>query len=358
MRWFILSRLLATIPLLLALSLLIFLMIHLIPGSAAAVILGLFPPTWAAYFVAWLVWRNRAPQQSMRRVRRAVKALKKEQTGIALKQLQEAHFLDTSNTDALYWLGLVLCQQQRWEEAAEALSLVAERLDRVRGDAFGGLASAKVTNEDNYVFQKFVRAVMGTNNVDHCARLCHSSTVAGLAASFGSGAMTNTVGDLGEADAILVTGSNTTESHPIIGLEIRQAVERGTKLLVFDPRRISLTRRAAVWGRQLSGTDVVWINGLMHVILRDGLHDRVGHRGQVVVHAGERRDGGLVEGAVAQRHPPVHKPDRQLAHHRAGGRRVGPDVELRGGRDVPQAVPGPAHHPDGLEVLGEVGRDP
>ena len=162
-------------------------------------------------------------------------------------------------------------REASWDEA---LSLVAQRLEGARGDAFGGLASAKVTNEDNYVFQKFTRAVMGTNNVDHCARLCHSSTVAGLARSFGSGAMTNTVGDLGDADAILVTGSNTTESHPIIGLEIRQAVERGTKLIVFDPRRISLTRRAAVWGRQLSGTDVVWINGLMHVILRDGLHDQ------------------------------------------------------------------------------------
>ncbi len=164
----------------------------------------------------------------------------------------------------------------RFREAGwdEALSLVAGRLGKMRGDGFGGLASAKVSNEDDYVFQKFVRAVMGTNNVDHCARLCHASTVAGLALSFGSGAMTNTVGDLGEADAILITGSNTTENHPIIGLEIRKAVERGTKLVIFDPRRISLTRRAAVWARQLSGTDVAWINGLMHVILREGLHDR------------------------------------------------------------------------------------
>jgi formate dehydrogenase alpha subunit len=158
-----------------------------------------------------------------------------------------------------------------WEEA---LSLVAKRLGKLRGDAFGGLASAKVSNEDNYVFQKFVRTAMGTNNVDHCARLCHASTVAGLALSFGSGAMTNTIGDLGDADAILVTGSNTTENHPIIGLEIRKAVEKGTKLLVFDPRRISLTRRAAVWARQQSGTDVAWINGLMHVIIRQGLHDK------------------------------------------------------------------------------------
>jgi formate dehydrogenase alpha subunit len=155
-----------------------------------------------------------------------------------------------------------------WEEA---MALVAGELKTYRGDAFGGLTSAKVTNEDNYVFQKFVRAAMGTNNVDHCARLCHSSTVAGLRLSFGSGAMTNPADDLLQTDVILVTGSNTTENHPIIGLKIREAVARGAKLLLFDPRRIQLSRIATVWARQRPGTDVAWINGLMHVILRDGL---------------------------------------------------------------------------------------
>ncbi len=159
-------------------------------------------------------------------------------------------------------------REASWDEA---LALVASELKTYRGDAFGGLSSAKVTNEDNYVFQKFVRAAMGTNNVDHCARLCHSSTVAGLALSFGSGAMTNSADDLLEADVILVTGSNTTENHPIIGLKIREAVERGAKLLLFDPRRIQLSEIATVWARQRPGTDVAWINGLMHVILRDGL---------------------------------------------------------------------------------------
>jgi formate dehydrogenase (NADP+) alpha subunit len=162
-------------------------------------------------------------------------------------------------------------REASWEEA---LGVVGRELRKHRGDAFGGLSSAKVTNEDNYVFQKFVRAAMGTNNVDHCARLCHSSTVAGLARSFGSGAMTNPIADLALADVILVTGSNTTENHPIIGLEIRGAVARGAKLLLFDPRRIQLSEIATVWARQRPGTDVAWINGLMHVILRDGLADR------------------------------------------------------------------------------------
>ncbi len=159
-------------------------------------------------------------------------------------------------------------REASWEEA---LALVASELKKNRGDAFGGLASAKVSNEDNYIFQKFVRAAMGTNNIDHCARLCHSSTVAGLAQSFGSGAMTNPADDLLSADVILVTGSNTTENHPIIGLKIREAVARGAKLLLFDPRRIQLSQIATLWARQKPGTDVAWINGLMHVIFRDGL---------------------------------------------------------------------------------------
>ena len=95
---------------------------------ALALVLAVFPPMWAVYLIAWLVWRSRPPQQSMRRVRQAVKALEKNQTGVALKHLQDAHYLDTSNSDALYWMGLLLHQQNRQEEAAEALSLVAERV--------------------------------------------------------------------------------------------------------------------------------------------------------------------------------------------------------------------------------------
>ncbi len=161
-----------------------------------------------------------------------------------------------------------------WEEA---LSLVAEKLAEIREchgpDAIAGLSSAKCTNEENYLFQKLMRAALGTNNVDHCARLCHASTVAGLGAAFGSGAMTNSIEDLEEAECILVTGSNTTETHPVIGAAIKRAVRRGAKLIVIDPRKIDLVGHADLWLRQRGGTDVAWANGLMNVMLREGLHD-------------------------------------------------------------------------------------
>ncbi|HUV38798.1 MAG TPA: molybdopterin-dependent oxidoreductase, partial [Planctomycetota bacterium] len=160
----------------------------------------------------------------------------------------------------------------------EALDLVASRLKQTRGehgpDAIGGLASAKCTNEENYVFQKFMRAVVGTGNVDHCARLCHASTVAGLAQAFGSGAMTNSIEDFDVTDCVFVIGSNTTECHPIIGSAIKRAVlHRGIPLIVADPRAIELTEFARVHLQHRNGTDVALINTMMHVILRDGLAD-------------------------------------------------------------------------------------
>jgi formate dehydrogenase alpha subunit len=163
-----------------------------------------------------------------------------------------------------------------WEEALE---LVARRLleikDSYGAEAIGGLSSAKCTNEENYVFQKFMRAAVGCNNVDHCARLCHSSTVAGLARAFGSGAMTNSIAELRFADCIFVTGSNTTEAHPIIALEIKAAVKKnGALLIVADPREIDLVRFATLHLRQRSGTDVALFNGMMNVILNEGLEDR------------------------------------------------------------------------------------
>jgi len=163
-----------------------------------------------------------------------------------------------------------------WEEA---LGLVAARLGEIKEthgpDAIAGLSSAKCTNEENYLFQKLMRAAVGTNNVDHCARLCHASTVAGLARAFGSGAMTNSMDELEFADCILVTGSNTTEAHPIIGLRIKAAVERhGARLIVADPRRIDLCRFADLHLRQRCGTDVMLFNAMMNVIVAEGLQDR------------------------------------------------------------------------------------
>lgn len=168
----------------------------------------------------------------------------------------------------------------RFVEAAwdEALDLVAKKFmeitDRYGPQALGFFSSARCTNEENYVMQKLARAVFKTNNIDHCARLCHASTVAGLVAAFGSGAMTNSINELLDARSILVTGSNTTEQHPIIGGKILRARERGAKLVVVDPRKIQLAKHADVHLRPLPGTDVAWLNSFIHVILEEGLEDR------------------------------------------------------------------------------------
>ncbi len=161
----------------------------------------------------------------------------------------------------------------------EALDLVAKKFLALKAehgaDALAGLSSAKTANEDNYVMQKLVRAVFGTNNVDHCARLCHASTVAGLAQSFGSGAMTNSIEEIRRAPLIFVIGSNTTDCHPVIGMLIRQAVASGkTKLIVADPRHIPLTKLAQLHMQHRPGSDVALINALMNVIIEEGLEDK------------------------------------------------------------------------------------
>ena len=167
-------------------------------------------------------------------------------------------------------------QPAGWEEA---IALVARRFSEIRSesgpDSLAVLSSAKTTNEDNYLMQKFARAVLGTNNVDHCARLCHASTVAGLARAFGSGAMTNSIHELRDAPVVFVIGSNTTECHPVIGSLLRQgARESGTRLIVADPRRISLAGDAEIHLQHRPGTDVALINGMIHVILEEALEDR------------------------------------------------------------------------------------
>jgi formate dehydrogenase alpha subunit len=169
-----------------------------------------------------------------------------------------------------------------WVETdwATALALVAERFEAVRRasgpDALGFLASAKCSNEENYLVQKLARQVIGTHNVDHCARLCHASTVAGLALALGSGAMSNTMRDVAEgARAILVIGSNTTEQHPVFGAMLRRAVRgRGAKLVLADPRRIELAEFATLHLRQRPGSDVALLNGLLHIIFERGWEDR------------------------------------------------------------------------------------
>jgi formate dehydrogenase alpha subunit len=162
-----------------------------------------------------------------------------------------------------------------WEEALDAVaSRLAEIREKHGPQSVAFLSSAKATNEENYLLQKFARAVVGTNNIDHCARLCHSPTVAGLAASLGSGAMTNSLADLAEAEVILLTGSNPTVNHPVIGEIIKRAVLSGkTRLIVVDPRVLPIEAYASLSLRPRPGTDVAWINGMARVIVDEGLYD-------------------------------------------------------------------------------------
>jgi formate dehydrogenase alpha subunit len=163
-----------------------------------------------------------------------------------------------------------------WEEALQYVAgRLAETVKKTGPDSLAVLASARITNEENYLLQKFMRAVVGTNNIDHCARLCHAPSVAGLARSFGSGAMTNSIEDLEKADAVLIIGSNTTETHPIIALRLKKAVmEHDCKIIVADARRIRMCYFADKWLRQRPGTDVALINGMMNVIIEEGLYDK------------------------------------------------------------------------------------
>ncbi|HUT90121.1 MAG TPA: formate dehydrogenase subunit alpha [Thermoguttaceae bacterium] len=164
----------------------------------------------------------------------------------------------------------------RFEEATwdEALDLVAKRFAQYQGDRFAALSSAKITNEENYLVQKFTRAVMGTNNIDHCARLCHAPSVAGLAQSFGSGAMTNSIGEISQSACIFAIGTNTTAAHPVIGLRIKEAVRRGAKLIVANPKRIDLCRHAEIFLQHRPGTDVALMMGMMRVIVEQDLVDQ------------------------------------------------------------------------------------
>ncbi|WP_440008945.1 formate dehydrogenase subunit alpha [Halomicrococcus sp. SG-WS-1] len=159
-----------------------------------------------------------------------------------------------------------------------ALDYVAENLDRIQDehgvDAVSCLASSKGSNEEAYLVQKFARQVLGTKNVDNCARLCHSSTVAALQQTLGYGAMTNRINeDIGEADAYLITGSNTTESHPVLATRIKQNVRDGADLVVFDPRKVGIAEHADQYTRTEPGYDVAWINGLIRYVIEHDLHD-------------------------------------------------------------------------------------
>jgi formate dehydrogenase alpha subunit len=162
----------------------------------------------------------------------------------------------------------------------EALDTVAEGFARNRG-RFAAFASAKATNEDGYVVQKFVRRVMGTNNIDHCTRLCHSPSVEAMLRSVGSGATSNSYSDYEAAGCLFVIGCDPSSNHPVIASRMRRGIdEHGAKLIVANPKRIDLVDYATIWLQERPGTDVALFNGIANVIYEEGLWDRefVGQR--------------------------------------------------------------------------------
>lgn len=160
----------------------------------------------------------------------------------------------------------------------EALNLVASRFKEIKeqygSDALGAVASSKTTTEECYLFQKFIRACLGTNNIDFCVRLCHSPTGVALTRAFGGGAMTNSLNVAEDADVLFVSGLNLAETYPVGADKIKNLVTSGKLKLIFsDPRKVDMAEYADIWLRPDIGSEVAWLNGLMHVIIKEDLYD-------------------------------------------------------------------------------------
>ncbi|MBV2358735.1 formate dehydrogenase subunit alpha [Thalassococcus sp. CAU 1522] len=166
-------------------------------------------------------------------------------------------------------------REATWDEALDA---AAHGLQDLRsyygGTSVAGFGSAKCTNEEAYLFQKFIRQGFGHNNVDHCTRLCHASSVAALMENVGSGAVTATFNEIENADVAIVIGANPTENHPVAATYFKQFAKRGGKLIVMDPRAQALRRHAAHMLQFRPGTDVALLNAIMNVIVEEKLYDR------------------------------------------------------------------------------------
>jgi formate dehydrogenase major subunit len=163
-------------------------------------------------------------------------------------------------------------REATWDEA---LDFAAKGLVDIRDEngpnALAGFGSAKGSNEEAYLFQKLVRTGFKTNNVDHCTRLCHASSVVALLEGIGSGAVSNPVEDVAKADVVVIIGSNTTENHPVAATFIKNAKRNGTKLIVMDPRRSDIARHADYFLQFKPDTDVAMLNGIMNSIIKQNL---------------------------------------------------------------------------------------
>ncbi len=165
-------------------------------------------------------------------------------------------------------------REATWDEAMEfAAKGLTDVRDTIGGHAIAGFGSAKGTNEEAYLFQKYIRQGFGTNNVDHCTRLCHASSVAALLEGIGSGAVSNQVEDVQHAEVFIVIGSNPTTNHPVAATFMKNAIRKGSKLVLMDPRRTDMARHATHFLQFNPSTDVSLLNSLLHVIVDEGLTD-------------------------------------------------------------------------------------
>ena len=161
-----------------------------------------------------------------------------------------------------------------WEEAYD---FIAEKLTSIRDqhgpDAIAAISSARCTNEENYLMQKFIRAVIGTNNIDSCARVCHSPTALGMQRAFGTGAATNSIIDLKYTDCIMIIGANPTDAHPVTGAKMKQFAMKGKTTIVIDPRRTEMAKYATYHLPLRPGTNVALLNMMLYYIMQEGLED-------------------------------------------------------------------------------------
>jgi formate dehydrogenase major subunit len=194
-------------------------------------------------------------------------------TGTSLPVLDEDDVRDRVATPDAWYSAF---REATWEEA---MSLSAQELNRLRRErgptSVAALSSAKCTNEENYVFMRMVRGALGTNNVDHCTRLCHSTSVAAMNRALNTAAASGSMREIEEAcDVIFISGANTTETHPVFGALIKRAVSKGARLIVADVRRTELAKLADVHLQMLPGTDVALYNAMLHHIIDAGLVDQ------------------------------------------------------------------------------------
>src|SRR6185436_16833789 len=165
-------------------------------------------------------------------------------------------------------------REASWEEALDVAAGGLQKIRDTHGKkSLAGFGSAKGTNEEAYLFQKLVRVGFGSNNVDHCTRLCHASSVAALMEGLNSGAVSNQVRDVDKAEVMFVIGANPTSNHPVAATFMKNAAKSGAKLILADPRKSDLSRHATYFLQFNADTDVALLNAMLHVIVSEGLVD-------------------------------------------------------------------------------------